>query len=73
MMSTVKAIGRPIDWQNITIHVRAGVETIISKHFGSHIVDELFKLLWVKTKDYFEELEATYMDENQLFVILKRK
>uniref|UniRef100_A0A7N0TGN2 Uncharacterized protein n=1 Tax=Kalanchoe fedtschenkoi TaxID=63787 RepID=A0A7N0TGN2_KALFE len=73
MMSTVKAIGRPMDWQSITKHIRAGLETIISKHFGSHIIDELFELLCEKTGDNFEALEATYMDKNQLLVILKRK
>ncbi|CAM8951953.1 unnamed protein product [Rhodiola kirilowii] len=73
MMSTVKAIGRPIDWQKILMHIRAGLETIISKHFGNHVIDELFELLCEKTKDCFEELESTYMDKNQLLVILKRK
>ncbi|XP_031379792.1 loganic acid O-methyltransferase-like [Punica granatum] len=63
-----------IDGQACMMHLRAGMEGIISKHFGSEIIDELFDRFLKKADDEFaERLEASFQNSTQLLVVLKRK
>ncbi|KAF8021164.1 hypothetical protein BT93_G1559 [Corymbia citriodora subsp. variegata] len=55
------------------LHVRAGVEGLIGKHFGSEIVDELFDRLLKKAKESSDRLSLAFLHGCQLFVVLKRK
>ncbi|KAI3413020.1 uncharacterized protein J3R85_016582 [Psidium guajava] len=55
------------------LHLRAGMEGIISKHFGSEIIDDLFDRFLQKTKEYSDRLNSAFLQGSQLVVILKRK
>ncbi|KAJ7942862.1 S-adenosylmethionine-dependent methyltransferase [Quillaja saponaria] len=59
--------------QDCTMHMRAGMEGIISKHFGSEIIDELFDRFHKKTEELLYLLESRTKEGSQLLVILKRK
>ncbi|KAI6686014.1 hypothetical protein NL676_031927 [Syzygium grande] len=61
-----------VNAQEIVIHLRAGLEGIISKHFGSKIVDELFRRLVEKTREFSHLLESCYKEGTLMFVVLKR-
>ncbi|XP_007045551.2 PREDICTED: probable S-adenosylmethionine-dependent methyltransferase At5g38100 [Theobroma cacao] len=56
-----------------TMHLRAGMEGIISKHFGNKIIDELFDRLDRKAEEYSYLLNASYTAGTQLFIVLTRK
>ncbi|XP_018724471.1 probable S-adenosylmethionine-dependent methyltransferase At5g38100 [Eucalyptus grandis] len=58
--------------QDIVIHLRAGLEGIISKHFRSEIIDELFRRLVEKTQDFSHLLESSYKEGTLMFIVLKR-
>ncbi|OMO72378.1 SAM dependent carboxyl methyltransferase [Corchorus olitorius] len=59
--------------QPCTIHLRAGLEGIISKHFGNKIIDELFDRFTRKTEEHSYMLNASYSSGTQLFIVLTRK
>ena len=59
--------------QALTKSLRAAMEGIISKHFGSEIIDELFDRFYKKTEELSERLETSYKEGTQLFLVLKRK
>ncbi|KAF8398924.1 hypothetical protein HHK36_014789 [Tetracentron sinense] len=52
---------------------RAVMEGIISEHFGTKIIDELFDRCSAKLEKFSFSVDSDYSKENQLFVILKRK
>ncbi|XWS34329.1 hypothetical protein CRYUN_Cryun21dG0030200 [Craigia yunnanensis] len=56
-----------------TMHLRAGMEGIISNHFGNKIIDELFDRFDRKAEEYSYLLNASYTAGTQLFVVLTRK
>ncbi|KAK7848149.1 putative s-adenosylmethionine-dependent methyltransferase [Quercus suber] len=58
--------------QALTKHLRAGMEGIISKHFGTKIIDELFDRFSKKQQESFNLLESKYNVGTQLFMVLKR-
>ncbi|KAM3753298.1 hypothetical protein ACB098_03G083800 [Castanea mollissima] len=58
--------------QTCTMHLRAGMEGIISKHFGTEIIDELFDRYYKKHGEFIGLLESKRNEGNQLFIILKR-
>ena len=55
----------------LTKHLRAGMEGIISKHFGTKIIDELFDRFSKKQQESFDLLESKYNEGTQLFMVLK--
>ncbi|PON39271.1 SAM dependent carboxyl methyltransferase [Trema orientale] len=58
----------------LTMHLRASMEVIISKHFGSEIVDDLFDRFYKKTEELSDHLQPIYKEGGtQLFLVLKRK
>lgn len=61
-----------VNAQEIAIHLRAGMEGIISKHFGCEIVDELFRRLAEKTREFSHLLGSSYKERTLMFVVLKR-
>lgn len=66
-------IAVPIAARSCTMHLRAGMEGIISNHFGNKIVDELFDRFDRKAEEYSELLNASSNAGTQLFVVLTRK
>lgn len=59
--------------KSCTMHLRAGLEGMISKHFGSEIIDEVFHRFYEKTQEFSERLESSYKEGAQLVLVLKRK
>ncbi|KAF8021160.1 hypothetical protein BT93_G1556 [Corymbia citriodora subsp. variegata] len=55
------------------LHLRAAVEGIISKHYGSEIIDDLFDRFLGKTREFSDRLNSAFLHGRQLIVILKRK
>ncbi|OWM90729.1 hypothetical protein CDL15_Pgr021034 [Punica granatum] len=60
----------PINAQAWMMHLRAGLEGIISKHFGTEIIDELFNRFLQKVAG---RLEGSFQERAQLLAVLKRK
>ncbi|XP_060196429.1 loganic acid O-methyltransferase-like [Lycium barbarum] len=55
-------------------HVRAGLEGIFTKHFGSKVVEEIFERTLGKSEEISAWLKAEfYKTARQLFLVLKRK
>ncbi|XP_024019340.1 probable S-adenosylmethionine-dependent methyltransferase At5g37970 [Morus notabilis] len=59
--------------KSCTMHLRAALEGIIVKHFGSKVIDEVFHRLYEKTQEFSERLESSYKEGTQLVLVLKRK
>ncbi|KAK3023449.1 hypothetical protein RJ639_042661 [Escallonia herrerae] len=57
----------PVGPQDMVIHLRAGIEGMLAKHFGNDIIEELFERTSQKSA------EISYALEIQLFVDLKRQ
>ena len=55
------------------MHIRAVTEVLISKHFGSEIIDELFDRFCMKIEELPDLLQPVYKEKTQLFLVLKRK
>lgn len=64
-------IASAMNWEVFSMHLKARLEGIFSKHFISEIIDELFERFHKKIMEFFEKLES--MELTQLFVVLKRK
>jgi hypothetical protein len=62
----------PISAHALTMHLRAGLEGIISKHFGLEIIDELFDRFYKKNEAFLILLESKFKEASQLFIALKR-
>ncbi|KAL6010954.1 hypothetical protein ACLOJK_001397 [Asimina triloba] len=57
-----------------SVHVRAALEGIISKHFGDHIIDDLFERFDAKLEELFNDYKAFRSSDLQLqelFLLLK--
>ncbi|CAK9144641.1 LAMT/FAMT [Ilex paraguariensis] len=61
----------PVDVQMCTMHIRAAVEGVLTKHFGSEIIDEIFTHFYQKAAKY-PLIESKYKKRNLLFLALKR-
>jgi hypothetical protein len=61
----------PVSAQAFTMHLRAGLEGVISKHFGVEIIDELFDRFCKKHEEFSSFLESKYKEVTQLFIALK--
>ncbi|KAK2999104.1 hypothetical protein RJ639_023601 [Escallonia herrerae] len=57
----------PVSPQDMVIHLRAGTEGMLTKHFGNDFIEELFERTSQKSA------EISYALETQLFVALKRQ
>ncbi|XP_022775872.1 probable S-adenosylmethionine-dependent methyltransferase At5g38100 [Durio zibethinus] len=62
-----------LDEKACVMHLRAGFESIISKHFGNDIIDELFDRLVKKVKESFHLILSSCRGGTQLSVVLQRK
>lgn len=72
MTSPRSRMDGPISGQACTMHLRAGMAGIISKHFGAEIIDELFHRFYKKTQEFSDRLDSTYDKGTQICVILTR-
>lgn len=68
----LSSIDGPISGQVCAMHLRAGMEGIISKHFGAEIIDELFYRFHKKTEEFSSQMESGKKEGTQMFVVLKR-
>ncbi|XP_057993098.1 loganic acid O-methyltransferase-like [Hevea brasiliensis] len=59
--------------QACALHFRAGFEGMLSKHFGSEIIDELFHRHSKKIEEFSSRLQSSSNEGTQLFLALKRK
>ena len=62
-----------ITGQALTMSARAALEVIISKHFGTEIIDELFDRFYAKTQELPDQFQPSYKEETPLGLVLKRK
>ncbi|KAL5539233.1 hypothetical protein UlMin_046233 [Ulmus minor] len=53
--------------------LRSALEVIVSKHFGSQIIDELFNRIPKKAEEFPNLFESRFREGAQLFLALKRK
>ncbi|KAH0990899.1 hypothetical protein GBA52_002382 [Prunus armeniaca] len=63
----------PVDIPSLVTHVRAAMEGMFSRHFGSQVMDELFGRLTHKLLDISDLINSTCQEKVQLFAVLKRK
>ncbi|WJZ80583.1 hypothetical protein VitviT2T_000490 [Vitis vinifera] len=63
----------PITGKECGMHLRAGMEGMIAKHFGSGIIDELFDTFSKKSVEFSHQLESSTREGAQLFAALRRK
>lgn len=63
----------PISSQALTLHLRAGMEGVITKHFGKEIVDQLFDRFFRKTEEQEDRISSFTTSSSQLLFVLKRK
>ncbi|XP_057975440.1 loganic acid O-methyltransferase-like [Malania oleifera] len=61
------------DIQLCNLHVRAGMEGLLSKHFGPKIIDQLFKRYLTKLEEYSRMLCFTSIETvANLFLLVQR-
>lgn len=61
------------DPKKSTSHVRAVLEGVIERHFGSKIIEQLFQLFTDKLEDNRVIFEKQLRTDVDLFLLLKRK
>lgn len=72
--STEDSLNTLVAGNAIARHLRAGMEGILSNHFGVDIMDELFDRFSQKTVEFSERFNACHKQGTQLFITLvKRK
>ena len=54
-------------------HNRAGLEGMLSTHFGSSHIDEMFERFEDKLRERAQLLASSIKESGQLFIVLKRK
>ncbi|KAL3502064.1 hypothetical protein ACH5RR_036513 [Cinchona calisaya] len=59
--------------QGLIMHLRAGMEGLFTKQFGSQNMEEMFNRTTQKIPEIKRWLESGYRKETQLIVVLKRK
>ncbi|KAM6546797.1 hypothetical protein CsatB_027533 [Cannabis sativa] len=63
-----------ISTQTTTMHLRAAVEVLLTKHFGSEIIDELFDRFHKKIEKISDQLQHIHKEGGfQIILVLKRK
>ncbi|CAL5339016.1 unnamed protein product [Camellia sinensis] len=68
-----KTDGASINIPALIMHLRAGFEAVLTKHFGKKIVEELFERTLNKSAVISSQFEASLKIGSQLFLVLKRK
>ncbi|XP_057484816.1 loganic acid O-methyltransferase-like isoform X3 [Actinidia eriantha] len=64
----------PLNIRALVMHLRAALEGIFTKHFGSEIIDELFERTLDKSAEFSSRFESCCSQQDtQLFLVLKRK
>lgn len=63
----------PIDIKAWTMHVRAAMEAMFTKHFRIEIIGEMFNRLIRRLFEFSDKVESGYKEKTQLFVVLMRK
>ncbi|XP_057485069.1 loganic acid O-methyltransferase-like isoform X1 [Actinidia eriantha] len=63
----------PLNVRAVVMHFRAGLEGILSEHFGNEIIDELFERTLDKSTEFSSRFESCCSKDTQLFLVLKRK
>ena len=66
------SIDGPASRQACTMHLRAGMEGIITKHFGAEIIDQLFHRFHKKIEEFSDMMESSSKEGTQIFIVLKR-
>ncbi|XP_062109827.1 loganic acid O-methyltransferase-like [Humulus lupulus] len=60
--------------QALSMHLRAGMEILVAKHFGTAIIDELFDRVYKKIEELSDQIQPLiYEGGSQLTLVLKRK
>ncbi|KAM6546796.1 hypothetical protein CsatB_027532 [Cannabis sativa] len=60
--------------ETITLHLRAILEVLLTKHFGSEIIDGIFDRFYKKVEELSDQLQPIYKEGGfQLILVLKRK
>ena len=54
-------------------HFRAGLEGMLSKHFGNSHIYEMFERFEEKLREHAQLLASSIKESGQLFIVLKRK
>jgi hypothetical protein len=72
MTNLLSSIDGPFSGQACTMHLRAGLEGIISKHFEAEIIDQLCHRFHKKTEEFSALLESSSKERTLIFVALKR-
>lgn len=57
----------------LQMQLRAGMEEMISTHFGAEIIDELFDRYAMKVENFFHRLQSSERKGALLFIVLIRK
>lgn len=70
---TAKAKGDLGDKNAIARHLRAGMEGIFAKHFGSEVMDELFDRFSNKTIEFSDRFKSCHIQGTQLFIVLVKQ
>ncbi|KAG6618155.1 hypothetical protein I3843_06G049600 [Carya illinoinensis] len=65
-------IDAPITGKSCVMQRRAGLEGMISKHFGAEIVDDLFYRFSKKIDEVSNLMESQFQEGTQLSIVLKR-
>ncbi|OWM76920.1 loganic acid O-methyltransferase-like [Punica granatum] len=73
LMSTQHRFEGPINGADVVRHLRAGLEGLISKHFGGEIIDKLFSRLEEKSEDLSHLQGSSFTGGSLMFLVLKRK
>ncbi|CAN6550043.1 unnamed protein product [Malus baccata var. baccata] len=64
---------RPVDIPTLVKHVRAAVEGMFARHFGSEVMDEMFGRVTDKLLDISDLVNSRRDEKSQLLAVLKRK
>ncbi|XP_059653335.1 loganic acid O-methyltransferase-like [Cornus florida] len=73
MMDPRSKMNAPLDAHTFIMHLRAGMEGVFTKHFGSEIVGEMFDRVSQKSAEFSCLLDKGYKEKNQVFFVLKHK
>ncbi|XP_059649242.1 loganic acid O-methyltransferase-like isoform X2 [Cornus florida] len=73
MMDPRSKMNSPFDAHTFIMHLRAGMEGVFTKHFGSEIVGEVFERISKKSAEFSYLLDKIYNERNRVFFVLKHK
>ncbi|KAF5727724.1 S-adenosylmethionine-dependent methyltransferase [Tripterygium wilfordii] len=66
-------LSTPEDAQRHSAHLRAAIEVILSKHFGSEVIDELFQRYAAKIFEFSKKPAFTRIEKlENLFMFVKK-